>query len=72
MKKPPNPVETEEGKSKDKGDHLIDGRREKNLLTQRRTEEENQRLVKFKNKNQDSSVPRWDTSDSGVLGVSKL
>ena len=26
MKKPPNPVKTEEEKSKDEGNHLIDGR----------------------------------------------
>ena len=68
MRKPPNPVENWGGKIERWG-WLFNRRPSiKNLLTQRRTEEENQRLVKSKDKNRDNSVPRWDASD---LGASK-
>ena len=43
MKKPPNPVGTEEGKSKDENDRFDRRLSIKNLPTQRETEEENQR-----------------------------
>ena len=50
MKKPPNPVGTEEGKSKDEDDSFDRRPSIKNLLTQRGTEEENQRLVRLRTK----------------------
>ena len=50
MKKPPNPVGTEEGKSKDEDDRFDRRPSIKNLLTQQGTEEENQRLVRLRTK----------------------
>ena len=67
MKKSPNPVGNWGGKIEKLG-WLFDRRPLiKKLLTQQKTEEENQRLVKSKKKNRDSSAPRWDASDLGAL-----
>ena len=67
MKKSPNPIGNWREKI-EKWEWLFNRRPLiKNFLTQQGIEEKNQRLVRLKNKNRDSSVPRLDLSDSGAL-----